>query len=92
MKKLFYVLLTSLFITVIGCSKGSENKPPVVKPEGPPTTNPTFTAADATTAYTAFNRYYYNTAKKALLQHHTAGRFRRNMDTGYLLGYGHECL
>ena len=64
MKKLFYVLLTSLFITVMGCSKGSENKPPVVKPEGPPAANPVFTAADATTAYTAFNRYYYNTSKK----------------------------
>lgn len=65
MKKLFYILLTSLFITLTGCSKGSENKPPAITPVDPPTTaDPVFTAADATTAYTAFNRYYYNTAKK----------------------------
>jgi predicted alpha-1,6-mannanase (GH76 family) len=66
MKKLFYILLTSLFITVIGCGKDNQSTttPPVTKPIDPPTANPAFTAADATTAYTAFNRYYYNPTKK----------------------------
>ncbi|MBB5395294.1 glycoside hydrolase family 76 protein [Mucilaginibacter sp. AK015] len=64
MKKLIYVLLASLFITAISCSKGTESKPPVVKPDDGQPADPEFTAADATAAYTAFNKYYYNPSKK----------------------------
>ncbi|MFD0793779.1 glycoside hydrolase family 76 protein [Mucilaginibacter litoreus] len=62
MKKTIYVLLTSLFITAASCSKGSEGTKTPGKTTGgkTETETPSFTAADATTAYTAFNRYYYN--------------------------------
>lgn len=67
MKKSCYALLTGLLIVAASCSKGNEGvKPGTTKPGGTtaPTDSPTFTAADATKAYTAFNRYYYNPTKK----------------------------
>lgn len=66
MKKTFYALLTGFLITVVSCSKGNEGtNPKPTKPTGDTETiNPTFTADDATTAYVAFNRYYYNPTKK----------------------------
>jgi predicted alpha-1,6-mannanase (GH76 family) len=63
MKKIFYILLTSLFITVASCSKGKEGTALVEKPDKPETNN-NFTTADATIAYTAFNKYFYNSSAK----------------------------
>jgi predicted alpha-1,6-mannanase (GH76 family) len=61
MKKTFYVLLASLFITAVSCSKGAEGTKPATKPtDNTQPDNPAFTAADATAAYTAFNKYFYN--------------------------------
>jgi predicted alpha-1,6-mannanase (GH76 family) len=66
MKKTFYAVLTVSFITAVSCSKGNEGiSPKPTNPKGNTETNsPTFTADDATIAYTAFNRYYYNPTKK----------------------------
>jgi predicted alpha-1,6-mannanase (GH76 family) len=64
MKKLSHMLLIGLFITVTSCSKGTDGTAPVTKPTVNISQPVSFIAADAATAYTAFNRYYYNPKAK----------------------------
>ncbi len=63
MKKVFYVMAMSMLITAVSCSKGAEGTK-LVDTKPVDTTPTSFTTADATTAYTAFNRYFYNTSAK----------------------------
>lgn len=63
MKKLSPILILSLFIAVVSCSKGQNTTPTepvaVVKPVGQ-----NFTAGDAYLAYNSFNNFFYNPAAK----------------------------
>src|SRR3954462_10918275 len=65
MKNIFYGCLASLFIITVSCSKGTEGTKPVTRSaDHTQPDEPGFTAADATAAYTAFNKYFYDPSAK----------------------------
>ena len=65
MKPIVIILFIAMGFASMGCNKNSGSLPPpqVTKPVAPVTIN-NFTAADANTAYAAFNQYFYNPSAK----------------------------
>ncbi|WP_461490605.1 glycoside hydrolase family 76 protein [Pontibacter sp. HJ8] len=57
MSQLKYLCLPLLWLLLVGCKDGDT---PEVTPTGPIEEAETFTPADATTAFEAFNQYFYN--------------------------------
>ncbi|MBC3540032.1 glycoside hydrolase family 76 protein [Rufibacter sediminis] len=62
MKKLQYFTLAALVLLFLGCGSEKEEEEEVIPTK--PTETASFTAADVTTAYTAFNAHFYNPEAK----------------------------
>jgi len=65
MKNLISILMITSWLGSISCNKSTSYLPPPQKLPVVTVTPPkNFTTADATTAYTAFNKYFYNSSAK----------------------------
>jgi len=63
-KNMLYILPFTFCLATFGCSKPYHQPPPQTLKPTPTTQIVNFTSADATTAYAAFNKYFYNSSAK----------------------------
>lgn len=64
MKALHDILCIIILLTFIGCSSDSTSSEPEPEPDPPPIENEVYTDEDATVAFEAFNKHFYNKGEK----------------------------
>lgn len=65
MKVYHHILCILTLVAFVGCGSSTSSDPePDPDPDPPPAENESYTAEDATTAFEAFNEYFYNEGKK----------------------------